>query len=286
MTTRALTPTSFFYVVNLFVLGLIVPSDSDVLLNSHGANTKASPFVYAMVLAGIKGLPSVFNVVICLSVLSVANSATFGSTRTLQALAAQGMAPKFLVYIDKHGRPIWSIIIQIAFGFLAFANEATDGGSQFFNWLLALGGLANFFIWGTICLSHVRFRAGWLAQGHTIDQLPFQACFGVWGSYVGIFMNVLCMVATFYTALFPIGGSPNAMDFFETYLAAPFIFALYLGWRFYKHRGSKWYISAQDMDVTSGMRMDIEELREIAAKAQSANAGIASWPKRFVRGLI
>jgi len=99
-------------------------------------------------------------------------------------------------------------------------------------------------------------------------------------------MNVLCMVATFYTALFPIGGSPNAMDFFETYLAAPFIFALYLGWRFYKHRGSKWYISAQDMDVTSGMRMDIEELREIAAKAQSANAGIASWPKRFVRGLI
>ena len=272
--------------VNLFILGLIVPSDSNILLNSHGANTKASPFVYAMVLAGIKGLPSVFNVVICLSVLSVANSATFGSTRTLQALAAQGMAPKFLVYIDKHGRPIWSIIIQLLFGLLAFANEATDGGSKFFNWLLALGGLANFFIWGTICLSHIRFRAGWLHHGHTLDQLPFRACFGTFGSYVGILMNVLCMVATFYTALFPIAGSPNTEAFFESYLAAPFLLALYFGWRLYKHRKDKWYISVEDMDVTSGMRMDIDELREIEADAQKSSRGIMSWPVRVVRGLF
>lgn len=272
--------------INLFILGLIVPSDSDVLLNSSGANTKASPFVYAMVMAGIKVLPSVFNVVICLSVLSVANSATFGSTRTMQALAAEGMAPKFLVTIDKHGRPIWSIIIQLLFGLLAFVNLAKgDGGATFFNWLLALGGLANFFIWGTICLAHVRFRAGWAAQGFQLDQLPFRACFGVWGSYVGIGMNVMCMVATFYVSLYPIGGEPDAESFFESYLAAPFIFALYLGWRFYKHRGEAWYISAQDMDVTSGMRMDIDKLREIA-EIENTDQGISSWPKRFIRGLI
>ena len=239
-----------------------------------------------MVLAGIKGLPSVFNVVICLSVLSVANSATFGSTRTLQALAAEGMAPKFLVYIDKHGRPIWSIIIQLLFGLLAFANEATNGGPQFFNWLLALGGLANFFIWGTICLSHIRFRAGWLHQGHSLDQLPFRACFGTVGSYVGIFMNVLCMVATFYTAVWPIGGSPNAEAFFESYLAAPFIFGLYAIWRLWKHRSGKWYISVEEMDVTSGMRMDIDELRAIAEEAQKKNQGLSTWPIRFVRGLF
>ena len=45
----------FFYVINLLLVGLIIPSNSDVLLGSSGANTKASPFVYAIQLAGIKG---------------------------------------------------------------------------------------------------------------------------------------------------------------------------------------------------------------------------------------
>ncbi|KAH8799391.1 amino acid permease-domain-containing protein [Xylogone sp. PMI_703] len=73
---------TFFYVVSLLILGLIVPSDSDVLLGSSGANTKASPFVLVIKLAGIKVLPSIFNAVITISVLSVANSATYVSTRT------------------------------------------------------------------------------------------------------------------------------------------------------------------------------------------------------------
>jgi amino acid transporter len=73
--------------------------------------------------AGVKGLPSVFNAVITISVISVANSATFASTRTLQALALRGMAPKFLAYVDKKGRPIPTIVLQLLFGLLAFVNE-------------------------------------------------------------------------------------------------------------------------------------------------------------------
>lgn len=115
---------SFFYIIGLLILGLIVPSDSDVLLGSSGANTKASPFVLAITLAGIKILPSIFNVVITISVLSVANSCAFGSTRTLQALAARGMAPKFLAWIDKRGRPLPCVILQLVFGLLAFVSQA------------------------------------------------------------------------------------------------------------------------------------------------------------------
>lgn len=132
------------------MVGLIVPSDSEFLLNASGANTKASPFVVAIKMAGIKGLPSVFNIVITLAVLSVANSCAFGSTRTMQALAARGMGPKFLAYVDKRGRPLWCVVIQLVFGLLAFANEATENGPEFFYWLLALSGLANFFIVSTI----------------------------------------------------------------------------------------------------------------------------------------
>ena len=192
---------TFFYVVSLFLVGLILPSDNDQLLDGSSSNTKASPFVLAIKLTGVKGLPSVFNAVITISVLSVANSCTFASTRTMQALAVRGMGPKFLKYVDKKGRPLWCVLIQIAFGLLAFIGEAS-AGSTVFTWLLSLSGLSYFFIWGSICLSHIRFRAGWKAQGHTLDELPYQAQFGVIGSYVGAFLVSIAIIATFYVSLF------------------------------------------------------------------------------------
>lgn len=70
-----------FYLVSLFLVGLLVRADNPSLLNASSSNTKDSIFVLAIVNAGVKGLPSVFNVVITLSVLSVANSCTYGSTR-------------------------------------------------------------------------------------------------------------------------------------------------------------------------------------------------------------
>jgi amino acid transporter len=80
---------AIFYIVNLFLIGLIVPADSP-LYKSEGSVSRHSPFVIAIQLAGIKVLPSIFNAVILISVMSVANSCTFGSTRTMQALAANG----------------------------------------------------------------------------------------------------------------------------------------------------------------------------------------------------
>ena len=78
-----------FYIVNLCLIGLIVPAHSH-FYNDPGADSRHSPFVIAIELAGIKALPSIFNAVILISVMSVANSCTFGSTRTTQALAANG----------------------------------------------------------------------------------------------------------------------------------------------------------------------------------------------------
>lgn len=192
---------AFFYIVNLFMVGLIVPSDSPVLLGSSGANTKASPFVYAITLAGIKVLPSIINAVITISVISVANSATYGSTRTIQALAMEGMAPKFLAYVDGKGRPIPTVLLQIAFGFLAFINEASATGNVVFGWLLALSGLANFFLYGSICISHIRFRRAWQLNGHSLHELPYRASYGIYGSYLGVFLNIVCLIAQFYVAL-------------------------------------------------------------------------------------
>jgi len=247
-----------FYVLATFIVGLIVPHDADYLLNSAGANTKASPFVVSIQNAGISGLPSVMNAVITISVISVANSATFGSSRTLQALATRGMAPKFLAYVDKKGRPLYCILLQIAFGFLAFINEASSTGSVIFNWLLALSGTISFFVWGSICLAHIRFRAGWKYHGREVSELAFAAPFGVIGSWIGLGLNAMCLVAEFYVSVYP----KDVQVFFENYLAGPLIILLFVGWVVYttfinkdpKLERGAWFIKVQDMDVFSNMR--------------------------------
>lgn len=81
---------AIFYIVNLFLVGLIVPANAPQY-QDKGAESRHSPFVIAIQLARIKALPSIFNAVILTAVMSVANSCTFGSTRTTQALAANGM---------------------------------------------------------------------------------------------------------------------------------------------------------------------------------------------------
>lgn len=79
-----------FYIVNLTLVGLDIPSTAD-LLSGDGPESRYSPFVIAIREAGIKVLPSIFNAVILIAVMSVANSCMFGSTRTIQALAANGL---------------------------------------------------------------------------------------------------------------------------------------------------------------------------------------------------
>lgn len=71
-----------------------------------------------------------------------------------------GMAPKFLAKIDKKGRPINVVILQLLFGCLAFINLAESGG-EIFTWLLSLSGLAILFIYGGVGLAHIRFRMAW-----------------------------------------------------------------------------------------------------------------------------
>lgn len=80
-----------FYLVNLLLIGLIVPSEMNPLYTGEGSTSRHSPFVIAIQMAGVKALPGIFNAIILIAVMSVANSCTFGSTRTIQSLAANGM---------------------------------------------------------------------------------------------------------------------------------------------------------------------------------------------------
>ncbi|PQE05228.1 putative GAP1-General amino acid permease protein [Rutstroemia sp. NJR-2017a BBW] len=271
---------TLFYVLSLFILGLIVPSDSPTLSKASGGHTSYSPFVLAFRLAGIKVLPSIFNAVITISVISVANSCTFASTRTIQALCAKGMGPSLGAYVDKHGRPLIALIVALAFGLLAYINEAPKGG-EVFTWLLSLSGLSNFFTWGSVCYAHIQFRKAWKIKGRTTDDLPFAAMFGSIGSWIGLFLNFLCLVAQFYVALFPIGGKPDAKAFFESYLAAPVVILFFIGYKVYYKQWS-WGVDLAGINVDEGRReLDLVAFREEMDEERRVKAAWPWWKRTW-----
>jgi amino acid transporter len=256
---------TLFYILALFFVGALIPYNDDRLLgNGSFIDVSASPFVIAAVNAGLPRFGDFVNVVILCSVVSIGLSGVYGGSRTLTALAEQGYAPKFFSYIDRAGRPLYSTLFVLAWAPLAFMTLST-GGVTAFNWLVALSGLAALFTWGSICFAHIRFRQAWKAQGHTLDELPFQAIFGVWGSWVGLTLVILVLIAQFYVAVRPM----SARAFFESYLALFVVAFFYLcGW-LWKREG---FLKLSDIDVDSGRReLDWESLN--AYRAQRAG-----WP--------
>lgn len=185
---------TLFYILSLTFVGLLIPHDDPRLLGSGYIDVTASPFVIVAERAGIIGFAHFTNVVIMFSVVSIGLSGVYGGSRTLTALAEQGYAPKFFTYVDRAGRPLWSTLAIIAWSPLAYMTLST-GGTVAFDWLQSLSGLAALFTWGSICFAHIRFRNAWAYHGHTLDELPFKAIFGVWGSWLGLGLVVLVLVA-------------------------------------------------------------------------------------------
>ncbi|KAK5680251.1 Amino-acid permease inda1 [Elasticomyces elasticus] len=252
---------TLFYILGLFFVGLLVPYDDERLLGSGLIDVSASPFVIVAVNAGIPAFGDFVNVVILFSVVSIGLSGVYGGSRTLTALAEQGYAPKIFAYVDRAGRPLFSTIAILAFGPVAYISLASSGETVF-AWLLALSGLAALFTWGSICLAHIRFRAAWKMQGHSLKELTFQSAFGVYGSWVGLTLIVIVLIAQFYTAVKPM----SAYAFFQSYLAAPVVIFFYIIGYIWKRQA---WIKTSQIDVDSGRRVvDFEHAEKMRVKME------------------
>lgn len=209
--------------------------------------------------AGLNGFNHFINVIIMVSVMSIGVSGVYGGSRTLTAMAQLGYAPKFFTYIDRAGRPTFSVGIILLCGILAYVNLSA-GGAVVFNWLVALSGLAALFTWGSICLAHIRFRKAWAYQGHTLDEIPFKAIGGVAGSWIGLILCILVLAASvsinfalcchvlplmltfsfqFFSAICPPGTDElgSAEDFFMAMLALPVVISFWIIGYFWKREG-------------------------------------------------
>ncbi|KAG9039810.1 hypothetical protein FRB95_007237 [Tulasnella sp. JGI-2019a] len=216
---------TLIYIVSLIFIGLLIPYDDIGLTGGGSFNARFSPFVIVVRRAGVPALAHVINGSICIAITSIACSCVYAG-------------------------PVASLFV-VAFGPIAYINLGPSGGVTF-DWLLALSGLLTLFTWGSICYCHIRFRKAWAVQGHTIDEIPFQAAMGTFGSWSALFLIFLVLAAQFYTALFPVEGKGNVQDFFKSYLGLPVVIIMYVAGYLWKHDMMK---APKDIDLVSGRKV-------------------------------
>lgn len=193
------------------------------------------------------------NGVILISVLSVANSSFFASTRVLAAMAEQQQAPRFLRYIDRQGRPLAAVGVALLVGLLSYMGTRVEA-DVILAWLIQLSGLSGIFSWGSICLAQIRFRKAWRYRGHELDELVYRSPLGSWGSHLALWLLGLVMAAQVWVAVDPIEGKVSGVRdrlqlFFAAMLAVPVVTLFYL---FFKFRFQTTWVEIERIDVDTG----------------------------------
>ncbi|WP_172197009.1 amino acid permease [Saccharibacillus qingshengii] len=220
-----------FYILAIFVIGLLIPYTDPNLLNGELDQIGVSPFTLVFERAGFAFAAAVMNAIILTSVLSAGNSGMYASTRMLYALAIEGKAPKFLAKLTRGGVPINALIMTSAVGMLAFL-ASFFGDGVVYSWLLNASGMCGFITWVGIAVSHYRFRRAFVRQGRSLDELPYRAR---WFPFGPLFAFALCLVVIVGQSLSTIeNGNVDWMGFTATYLSVPLFLVLWFGYKLAK----------------------------------------------------
>ncbi|MNO52161.1 Lysine-specific permease [compost metagenome] len=237
-----------FYILAIFVIGLLIPYTDPNLLKGGIENIGVSPFTLVFEKAGLAFAASVMNAVILTSVLSAGNSGMYASSRVLYSLAKRGKAPKALAKLNSRGVPINALLLTTLIGMAAFfASFFGDG--VVYNWLLNASGMCGFITWLGIAISHYRFRRAFKAQGRDLKELPYKA---KWFPFGPIFAFVLCIIVILgqNTAIFT-GEAINWYGLIVTYISIPLFVILWLGYKWMK--GTK-VIPLKECDLSPAVK--------------------------------
>ncbi|KAG2747537.1 hypothetical protein P692DRAFT_20806136 [Suillus brevipes Sb2] len=233
-----------FYILGVFIAGLIVPSDNPDLLAGTGFSAK-SPFVIAMQISGIRVLPAIANAGFITSAFSAGNSFLFCSSRILYGLALRKQAPRFLTICTKKGVPIMAVLCSSVFAFLSLMN-ISSGAETVFNWFQHLCVMGGFFGWLSINITYIFFYRGLQYQGIDRRKLHYWNPLQPWLSIWGLIWCMLFILINGYSVFWDF----DASDFLTSYLNIPVFFGLFLFWKI--TQGTVVW-KPDEMDFTTGI---------------------------------
>jgi len=237
-----------FYVLSILKIGLVVPyTDPNLVRGSN--DISVSPFTLVFRKAGAAWAADLMNAVILITMISAGNSGVYSSSRTLLALSEDGYAPRFFKRVNRWGIPLWSVLATCAVGCLAFLTSLFGSGVVF-TWLTRLTSLAGLITWVTICITHIRFRQGYLAQGRSLTALPYVSpLFPIADIFVIVVGTIIIFGQGYKSFIAPISGS----GIVSTYIGLILAVVLYGSHKLWKRPG---FVKNVDMDFETGTIQD------------------------------
>ncbi|KAH8602225.1 amino acid permease/ SLC12A domain-containing protein [Bisporella sp. PMI_857] len=227
---RIFVRVSLFYVLSIFMVGLIVPSNDEHLQVSTG-DAAQSPFVIAAKRAGIKVVPSIINAVVLTSAWSAGNSGLLGSSRNLYGLAREGKAPKFFLRINRFGIPYVAVTFMSLFICLGFMSLSTNASTAF-GWLQDLVSVATLVNWIVICIVYLRVFYGMKKQGISRSDLPWKGPLQPYLAWSGLISFGILVFFGGYVVF--IHGHWDDETFVSSYINIPLVLIFYFGYKFTK----------------------------------------------------
>ncbi|KAL8954881.1 MAG: hypothetical protein Q9183_006887, partial [Haloplaca sp. 2 TL-2023] len=238
-----------FYIGTMFFIGILIPYNDERLL-SAGSQTATSPFTIALEDAGIAAAASLINAVIVIAVISAGNSSLYVASRTMLFMSRNRKAPKILGRINRAGVPWVSLLFSNAFACIAFLSASNSAGTVY-EALITLSGVATFIVWGTIAFVHIRFRKALVAQGQSVDELPFKALWYPYGTYFALGANIFLIFFQGYTAFL---NPFDPIAFVISYILLPVFVILLVGYKVIHHTK---FVKLTEMDIWTGRREDL-----------------------------
>ncbi|ORX91960.1 lysine-specific permease [Basidiobolus meristosporus CBS 931.73] len=217
-----------FYICAIFVISMLIPYTDPAL---NGSDVTTSPFTLGFERSGFEASKHVMNAIILITVLSAGNSGMYGASRTLWMLANEGKAPRIFRKVNSNGIPIYALAFTALIACLSFLTSLF-GNKVVYTWLLNASSITGFIAWLGIAVSHYRFRKAYIAQGHDISKLPYQAKWYPFGPIFALALCVVVMLGQGYT-----GFSSNPIDWsgiVAAYLGIFIFIILYVGYKVVK----------------------------------------------------
>ncbi|TKW48610.1 Dicarboxylic amino acid permease [Colletotrichum tanaceti] len=241
----------FFYVISVFLLGMVVPFNSPELVFAAKSKTSAaaSPFVVAITIAKIKGLDHVINACLVIFVFSAANSDIYISSRTLYGIAVDGKAPRIFTRTTKSGVPYVTLGLSALFCSLAYMSVSA-GAATVFGYLTNIVTVFGLLTWISILVSHVFFCRARDVQGIDPAYIPYRAPLGIWGSYAALgFLIILTLTKGIEVFV----GTFDYKNFIVQYIGIPVYLICIFGFKILK-RSSR--VHAASADLVTGVPLE------------------------------
>lgn len=274
-----------FYVLSIFLLGMLVPYNSKDLAfaTKQSGGASASPFVVAIVLARIPILPHIINGALLLFVFSASNTDLYICTRTLYGLACEGKAPAIFARTNHRGVPVYALAACAPFTLLAMLN-VSDNSTTVFGYFVNVVTIFGILTWISILTTHISFIRARKAQGVTKEQMAYAAPLGMWGS-VGALV-FCCIIALFKNFDVFVRGHWNRNTFITGYIGIPIYLILIFGYKLFTRESGH---TPETVDLFTGKEaFDAEEKEHLADRqARASDARGRGWfYKTFIAWLL